>query len=104
MAAPAGNVRLLDYCAAGQHAVEGWLHEEALVLALALHRQQRAAGIAGGAAEIGVYHGRFFLALALLCDGEGERALAVDVFDRSRLGREASVIGDRGATSHATLP
>jgi len=93
--AAAGNVRLLDYCATGQHAVEGWLHEEALVLTLALHRQQRAAGIGGGVAEIGVYHGRFFLALALLCDGEEERALAVDVFDRSRLGREASVIGDR---------
>ena len=46
--APAANVRLLDYCAAGQHAVEGWLHEEALVLTLALHRQQRAAGIGGG--------------------------------------------------------
>lgn len=88
-------MRLLDYCAAGQHGVEGWLHEEALVLTLALHRQQRAAGIAGGVAEIGVYHGRFFLALALLCDGEGERALAVDVFDRRRLAEAAAVCGDR---------
>jgi hypothetical protein len=87
-------MRLLDYCATGQFGVEGWLHEEALLFTLALHRQQRAAGIAGGVAEIGVYHGRFFLALALSCDG-GERALAVDVFDRLRPGREATVQGDR---------
>ena len=50
----AAGVRLLDYCATGNLAVEGWLHEEALLLTLALHRQQRAAGIAGGVAEIGV--------------------------------------------------
>ena len=50
MADDAG-VRLLDYCATGNVAVEGWLHEEALLLTLALHRQQRAAGIEGGVAE-----------------------------------------------------
>jgi hypothetical protein len=90
----AAGVGLLDYCATGNLAVEGWLHEEALLLTLALHRQQRAAGIAGGVAEIGVYHGRFFLALALCCGGD-ERALAVDLFDRLRPGREAAVRGDR---------
>ena len=94
----AAGVGLLDYCATGNLAVEGWLHEEALLLTLALHRQQRAAGIAGGVAEIGVYHGRFFLALALCCGGD-ERALAVDLFDRLRPGREAAVRGDRDVFS-----
>ncbi|GAA0597297.1 hypothetical protein GCM10009416_39450 [Craurococcus roseus] len=92
----AGSVRLLDYCATGNVAVEGWLHEEALLLTLALHRQQRAAGLAGGVAEIGVYHGRFFLLLALCCEG-AERALGVDLFDRLSPGREAAVRGDREA-------
>ena len=31
----AAGVRLLDYCATGNVAVEGWLHEEALLLTLA---------------------------------------------------------------------
>ncbi len=86
--------RLPDYCATGQHAIEGWLQEGALLLTLALHRQQRAAGIAGGVAEIGVHHGKFFVALALLCDGE-ERALAVDVFEDQHLNPEGSGRGDR---------
>ncbi len=90
----ARGARLLDYCATGQHAIEGWLQEDALLLTLALHRQQRAAGIAGGVAEIGVHHGRFFVALALLCEG-AERALAVDVFEDQHLNPDGSGRGDR---------
>src|SRR5918993_981004 len=80
---------------AGQRAIEGWLQDDALLLTLALHRQQRAAGIRGGVAEIGVHHGRFFVALALLCDGAGERALAVDVFADQHLNPGGSGHGDR---------
>ena len=90
------GVRLLDYCATGQHGIEGWLQQDALLLTLALHRQQRAAGIAGGVAEIGVHHGKFFVALALLCEGEDERAVAVDVFDDQHLNPGGSGRGDRG--------
>ena len=90
------GVRLLDYCATGQHGIEGWLQQDALLLKLALHRQQRAAGIAAGVAEIGVHHGKFFVALALLCEGEDERALAVDVFDDQHLNPGGSGRGDRG--------
>ena len=92
--AAGGAARLLDYCAAGRHAIEGWLQEDALLLTLALHRGQRAAGIAGGVAEIGVHHGKFFVALALLCEGE-ERALAVDVFSDQHLNPGGSGRGDR---------
>ena len=87
-------MRLSEYCAAGQHAIEGWLQDDALLLTLALHRQQRAAGIAGGVVEIGVHHGRFFIALALLCEG-AERALAVDVFADQHLNPDGSGRGDR---------
>jgi SAM-dependent methyltransferase len=87
-------VGLSEYCAAGQHAIEGWLQDDALLLTLALHRQQRLAGIAGGIAEIGVHHGRFFVALALLCGGD-ERALAVDVFADQHLNPDGSGRGDR---------
>ena len=99
MAAAAADARarlLVEYCAAGRHAVEGWLQEDALLLTLALHRQQREAGIAGGVAEIGVHHGKFFVALALLCEG-GERALAVDVFEDQHLNPDGSGRGDRAA-------
>lgn len=41
---------------------------------------QRAKGIAGGVAEIGVAAGAFFVPLALCCR-EGEVAVAIDVFD-----------------------
>lgn len=92
--AAAGGSRLLEYCLAGRHAIEGWLQDDALLLTLALHRAQRAAGIAGGVAEIGVHHGKFFVALALLCDGE-ERALAVDVFADQHLNPDGSGHGDR---------
>lgn len=43
----------------------------------------------GGVAEIGVYHGQYFLYLAMLRSG-GERALACDVFERQELNRDGS--------------
>jgi hypothetical protein len=47
--------------------------------AVRLLAAQSAEGIRGHVAEIGVYEGRFFIALAL-CLQRGERALATDVF------------------------
>jgi hypothetical protein len=89
--------RLLAYCGGGQHGVQGWLQDDALLLTLLLHGQQRAAGFGGGVAEIGVHHGRYFIALALMGDGPGERALAVDVFEDQHLNPDGSGHGDRAA-------
>jgi len=49
----------------------------------------------GHVAEIGVHHGQFFVALALLCQ-EDEKALAIDVFDWQGLNIDRSGMGDLG--------
>ena len=83
-----------EYLLHGQAGIEGWVHLDALLLTLALHRLQRAAGETGAVAEIGVHHGRFFIALALLRDAQ-EPAIAVDVFERQDLNPDGSGRGDR---------
>lgn len=85
-----------DYLRGGQAGIEGWLHLDALMLLLGLHRIQREHGTAGAVAEIGVHHGRLFLALALLRDA-AEQAIAVDVFERQDLNPDRSGRGDRAA-------
>ncbi len=84
----------LSYFQHGHTAVAGWLQRDALLLTLGLHRVQRAAGQGGSVAEIGVHHGKFFIALALLASPE-EAALAVDIFERQDLNPDASGHGDR---------
>lgn len=83
-----------EYLTAGQHQIQGWVQHNALMLALALHRIQREAGETGAVAEIGVHHGRLFIALALLRNAE-EGAIAVDVFERQDLNPDNSGRGDR---------
>lgn len=83
-----------EYLVRGQRGIEGWVQFDALTLAIACHRLQREAGERGAIAEIGVHHGRLFIALALLRDAE-ETAIAVDVFDRQDLNPDGSGHGDR---------
>ncbi len=60
--------------------IEGWLvPTTALAIIETLWMQERA-GIAGDVAEIGVYRGKSFLALAAGARG-GERLIAIDLFD-----------------------
>lgn len=54
---------------------------------------QRQNGCHGHVAEIGVHHGQFFVALALLCQ-RGEKALAIDVFDWQGFNLDRSGMGD----------
>ncbi|MBX9700946.1 MAG: class I SAM-dependent methyltransferase [Acetobacteraceae bacterium] len=84
----------VEYLTRGQRGIQGWVQHGALMLALGLHRLQRAAGEHGAVAEIGVHHGRLFIALALLRDAE-EPAIAVDVFERQDLNPDKSGRGDR---------
>ncbi len=86
----------LSYFQHGHAQVAGWLQRDALLLTLGLHRAQRAAGQGGAVAEIGVHHGKFFIALALLA-APAEPALAVDVFERQDLNPDGSGHGDRAA-------
>ena len=73
--------RLLDYTVFDGHRhVEGWLEIGAISGLMLISETQRAKGIAGSLAEIGVHHGRLFIVLSLLRTEE-ERALAIDVFE-----------------------
>jgi hypothetical protein len=85
-----------EYFLRGHLDVQGWVSESALSLVLALDRLQRGKGVKGGVCEIGVHHGRYFIALAAL-RRPGEGALAVDVFGRQELNVDRSGRGDRDA-------
>lgn len=75
--------------------VEGWLLPAAVAGLSTLESIARLEGvISGGACEIGVHHGRFFLAL-LACTNLSERSLAIDVFDDQSLNVDRSGNGSR---------
>ncbi|MBS9533509.1 class I SAM-dependent methyltransferase [Mycobacterium sp. M1] len=81
------------YRLAGHRFVQGWLAPEILDIVQALDSAQRANGISGSVAEIGVHHGKFLIALHLL-RRESEHALAIDVFADQHLNRDGSGQGD----------
>lgn len=72
--------------------VQGWL-QQGVVWSLAhVARFQREHGIQGDSCEIGVHHGRFFLALENVTP-EGARCYAIDVFDDQELNIDRSGSG-----------
>lgn len=60
--------------------VSGWCSPVTFEITAAINSCQQQMGIRGGICEIGVYQGKYFIALALL-KNEGEFALAYDVFE-----------------------
>jgi len=87
--------RVIDYLLKGHKTVEGWIEPEILSVVFTIDAIQNKLRFTGGAIEIGVHHGRFFIALANLCDASSD-LVAVDVFadqqkniDRSGRGDEA---------------
>ncbi len=78
----------------GHREVEGWIEPGALAVTTLLDRLQVAAGVRGGLAEIGVHHGRYFIALRLLARS-GERTLALDIFEDQHLNLDRSGLGSR---------
>lgn len=72
-----GFTRYVSY---GHRQVEGWLEPPILRVLARLAREQERAGVVGSMAEIGVHHGRFFIAMHLLRTA-GEKSLAIDAFD-----------------------
>jgi hypothetical protein len=65
----------------GYNAVRGPCEGSTLYRITQFHELQVAHGIIGDLFEIGVYHGRLFILLALLARPEEERAIAIDVFE-----------------------
>jgi hypothetical protein len=74
--------------------VEGWLNRSTAFYLAAVEVLQRADGITGDICEIGVHHGKSFLAITLGLP-QGERAVAIDVFDDQHLNVDRSGKGDR---------
>lgn len=67
-----------NYILTGFSNIEGWCNINLLHLAYELHVLQKNAAVSGGAGEIGVHHGKFFIPLALL--KSSFKNIAIDVF------------------------
>jgi hypothetical protein len=74
--------------------VSGWLHTDSADIIATLGEAQDDAGLAGNIAEIGIHHGRLFLLLALMAR-DGERAVALDLFEEQEKNVDGSGKGDR---------
>jgi hypothetical protein len=86
--------RLERYRSEGLGQVKGWFEPDSAELMAVLLLHQIDLGLRGGAAEIGVHHGRSFLLLANgLAPGEG--AVALDLFEQQGHNTDQSGKGDR---------
>jgi hypothetical protein len=73
--------------------IEGWMHECAALLVAWLTRLQIDMGVVGSVGEIGVHHGKFFLALTTAAS-PSETFWAIDVFSLQHLNTDGSGKGD----------
>lgn len=87
------DARLHRYLRTGHSFVNGWLRPGAAQAVVQLSGAQRRANMSGGAAEIGVHHGKLFILLYLLCS-DTEPAVAIDLFSQQHLNFEHSGAGD----------
>jgi hypothetical protein len=86
---------LFAYAERGFDEVQGWCDPRTLSVLAELAELQAEAGVAGGSAEIGVYHGKLLIALHLL-RSPGARTLAIDLFEHQDLNLDRSGEGDSG--------
>ncbi len=82
------------YRALGRRTVQGWVEPQTLDILRTLTKSQDGAGVEGAVAEIGVHHGKLFIAMLLL-NRPGVAAVAIDVFDDQELNVDQSGRGDR---------
>jgi hypothetical protein len=73
--------------------IDGWCTRLDAEIAAAVAQYQNASHVAGSVGEIGVHHGRSFVALALAMK-DTERAFAIDVFGEQQLNEDHSGCGD----------
>lgn len=83
-----------SYARRGRRRVRGWVQPEVFELVKVLDARQRALGVRGGAAEIGVHHGQLLIGLDLLLRDD-EKSVAVDIFEDQELNVDRSGRGDR---------
>lgn len=70
----------ISYALGGHKEVGGWVEPGLHSALFAIDAFQRNRGFEGGALEIGIHYGRFFIALANLCE-PGSDLVAIDVFE-----------------------
>ena len=91
----AGRGAFRGYVLDRQHKkVPGWVLDGALATITYFSFFQHEIGVEGGACEIGVHHGRLFIALATLVRDDAP-LLAVDVFENQDANIDKSGMGDR---------
>lgn len=84
----------LQYAVRDHWNVEGWVEPEMMSVVFSVDAFQRRRNFQGGALEIGVHHGRFFIALANLVDDD-QPLVAVDIFEDQKLNIDKSGSGNR---------
>ena len=77
--------------------MQGWVEPQTLDILRTLSEAQDGAGVEGAVAEIGVHHGKLFIAMQLL-NRPGAPAVAIDVFDDQELNVDQSGRGDRAVS------
>jgi len=75
-------------------AIDGWLSNGTARISHAVMLEQSRRDIHGNICEIGVHHGRYFIALAIGLRS-GERGIAVDLFEAQEENIDRSGLGDR---------
>jgi len=86
---------LKSYLQGAYNSIHGWVYPGAIAALSACNELSVSiADCSGGACEIGVHHGRFFLAL-LSCVPAGSKNLAIDVFDMQEFNIDNSGLGVR---------
>ena len=75
--------------------IEGWVDDRLLEYVKLLNETQLNLGVAGHVAEIGVFHGKFLIALAHLAQ-RGGKVTAIDVFDDQDRNIDGAGVGSLG--------
>jgi hypothetical protein len=91
------NDNFTHYLNRGFDLIEGWLSPTAAHIMASVADEQARRGIAGDIAEIGVHHGKSFLALANSA-APGEKLFAIDVFEDQHKNPDGS-----GGSGHGSL-
>ena len=85
---------LYSYLRGGFNIIEGWCGYMNVLFLRKMDEVLTAHGVQGGVGEVGVHHGKFFVALLSLAN-PGSKSVALDVFGEQEFNLDSSGSGDR---------
>lgn len=91
---PKSEEALAKYVAQGSQQIHGWFARTDAEIFKAILLGQAEKRLSGSAVEIGVHHGRSFIALCLGLQN-GEKAYCIDIFELQMLNKDLSGRGDQ---------